>query len=72
MKFIDTILILVAAATGVLSSYFAGHAISSEHGAWAWITAAVLLVVALAAGLLAIRRVRRSTVLGHPPDARPM
>lgn len=59
LSFIDSILTLLAVVTGVLSVYFAGHALSSEHGAWAWITAAILLVVALLLGLIATRRLRR-------------
>ena len=59
LSFIDTILSLLAAALGVFTAYLVGHALSSEHAGWAWISAAVCLVLALALGALTVRRTRR-------------
>lgn len=58
IRFVDSILSLLTALAVVLSSYFVGHALSSEHAAWAWITAAVLAVLGAGLGFLTIRRVR--------------
>ena len=57
IRFIDSILALLAACTVVFSVYFVGHALASEHGEWAWITAGVLLVVGVALGFLTTRRI---------------
>ena len=57
-RFFDTILMLVTAAAGVGSAYFAGHALSSDHAGWAWITAGGLLAAAVVLGLITSRRVR--------------
>lgn len=58
IRFFDSILMLLTAASGVGAAYFAGHALSVEHGGWAWITAGVLVVVAVFLGALASRRIR--------------
>ncbi|HSH46930.1 MAG TPA: hypothetical protein VK966_13880 [Longimicrobiales bacterium] len=58
IRFSDSILSLIAACCGVFSAYFVGHALSSEHGGWAWITAAVLLALAAALGVITTRRFR--------------
>lgn len=58
LRFIDSILTLLAVSCVVFSSYFFGHALSSDHAAWAWITFAVLLLVGAALGLFTARRIR--------------
>jgi hypothetical protein len=58
IRFLDSLLMLVTAAAGVGAAYFAGHALSIDHGRWAWITAAALVVVAVFVGALASRRIR--------------
>ncbi len=58
LKFIDSILSLAAAACAVLVAYFAGHALAVGEAVW-WIAAAVALVLALAIGAFAARRIRR-------------
>jgi len=67
LTFIDSILILVAAGCGVFSAYFVGHALSSDHGGWAWITAAALLALAVILGFVAVRRLRRYGDIPDPP-----
>ncbi|MEJ2503177.1 MAG: hypothetical protein P8177_07635 [Gemmatimonadota bacterium] len=59
IRFVDSLIMLAAAAVGVFSAYLVGHALSIEHGAWAWIGAALCLVVAAALGALLTRRLRR-------------
>ena len=56
IRFIDSILAILAASCVVFAAYFVGHALSSEHGEWAWITAAVLAVLGLVLGFLTTRR----------------
>jgi uncharacterized membrane protein YgdD (TMEM256/DUF423 family) len=58
LKFIDSILMILAVACGVFAAYFAGHALSAEHPGWAWMTAGVLLLVSAALSFLTIRRLR--------------
>ena len=58
IRFLDSILMLLTAAAGVGAAYFAGHALSIDHGGWAWITAAALVVVAVFLGAITSRRVR--------------
>jgi hypothetical protein len=58
IRFLDSLLVLLAAACGVLTAYFVGHALSSEHAGWAWMTAAGLLVAAVLLGALTTRRFR--------------
>lgn len=58
LRFLDSILMLVTAGAAVASAYFAGHALSVEHGGWAWLTAGALVVVAVGFGALASRRIR--------------
>ena len=58
IRFLDSILMLLTAAAGVGAAYFAGHALSIEHGGWAWMTAGALVVVAVFLGALTSRRVR--------------
>jgi uncharacterized membrane protein (DUF441 family) len=67
IRFVDSILALLAAVCGVLVAYFVGHGLS-EMTAWPWITAAVLLVAALGLGALTIRRVRDYAAAGRRPD----
>lgn len=57
MRFLDTILSFVTAAAVVFSAYLVGHALSAGTS-WAWIGAAVLLVIGLVLGWLTTRRVR--------------
>lgn len=58
IRFTDSILILLAATSGVLSAYFVGHALVGHDAGWAWITAAVLLLVGAGLGAFSIRRLR--------------
>lgn len=57
IRFLDSILVLVAAAAGVFTAYLIGHAISA-HVSWAWLGAAGSFAVAVALGLIASRRIR--------------
>jgi hypothetical protein len=57
IRFSDSILSLLAAACGVFTAYFVGHGLS-ERTAWPWITAGVLLILAVLLGAITIRRVR--------------
>ncbi|HUE77684.1 MAG TPA: hypothetical protein VMM83_07060 [Longimicrobiales bacterium] len=58
IRFLDSILSLLAVSCVVFSSYFVGHALSIDHPGTAWIIAAVLAVLGLAMGFLTIRRIR--------------
>jgi hypothetical protein len=58
IRFLDSILMLLTGAAGVAAAYFAGHALSIDHGGWAWVTAAVLVVAAVFLGAVASRRIR--------------
>ena len=58
LKFIDSLLTLLAVGPAVASVYFIGYAISVEDAPWAWITAGILLAVALMSGFLLVRRIR--------------
>lgn len=58
IRFIDSILSFLAVCCVVFSAYFIGHALSSEHGGWAWMTAAILAVLGAALVFLAVRRIR--------------
>jgi hypothetical protein len=49
---------LLTAAAGVAAAYFAGHALAIEHPGASWITAGVLVVVAVFLGAVTSRRVR--------------
>ena len=57
IRFLDSILVLVAAAAGVFTAYLIGHALSA-HASWAWVGAAVSFGVAVVLGLVASRRIR--------------
>ena len=57
IRFLDSILALLTACCVVFTAYFVGHALSSEHGEWAWITAAVLAVLGLGLGFVTTRRI---------------
>lgn len=57
IRFLDSILTLVAAAAGVLTAYMVGHALSA-HETWAWLAAAGSLAVAVMLGFVVNRRVR--------------
>ena len=71
IRFIDSILSLLAVCCVVFSAYFAGHALSSEHGGWAWMTAAVLLVAGGALVFLAARRLRDYAARHHHGHGHP-
>ena len=58
IRFLDSILMLLTAASGVGAAYFAGHALSADHAAWAWMVAGGLTVAAVFLGALTSRRVR--------------
>jgi hypothetical protein len=58
IRFLDSILALITAAAIVFAAYLVGHALSSDHAGWAWITAAGLLAAAAALGFLTTRRIR--------------
>jgi hypothetical protein len=58
IRFFDSIFMLLTAAAGVGAAYFAGHALAIEDGGWAWITAGVLVVVAVFLGAFTSRRIR--------------
>ena len=58
IRFVDSILSLLTSLAVIFSAYFVGHALSSEHAAWAWITAAVLAVLGAGLGFVTIRRIR--------------
>jgi hypothetical protein len=60
IRFLDSILVFLAATCGVLTAYFVGHGIS-EATAWPWIAAAALLAAAFLLGALSIRRIRNYT-----------
>lgn len=67
IRFLDSILVLVTASCAVFSAYFVGHALSSDHAGWAWITAAVLIVLAGAIGAFTVRRIRSFAEQYRPP-----
>lgn len=58
IRFLDSLLALVAAAAVVFSAYLIGHALSSDHAGWAWITAAGLIAGGLLVGAFTARRIR--------------
>lgn len=58
IHFLDSILALLTAAAVVFSAYLVGHALSSDHAGWAWITAAGLVAGGLALGWVTARRIR--------------
>lgn len=58
IRFVDSILSLLTSLAVVFSAYLVGHALSSEHAAWAWIAAAALLVLGAGLGFLTVRRIR--------------
>ena len=58
IRFIDSLLALLVASLGVFAAYLVGHALSSDHAGWAWITAAGCLVAGLLLGALTTRRFR--------------
>lgn len=57
IRFLDSILVLVAAAAGVFTAYLIGHGLSS-HAGWPWPAAAGSLTVAFVLGFVAARRIR--------------
>ena len=72
IRFVDSILSLLTALAVVFSAYFVGHALSSDHAEWAWITAAVLALLGAALGFVTTRRfrdfgARRDRHLHHTP-----
>jgi uncharacterized membrane protein (DUF441 family) len=64
IRFVDSILALLAATTGVLTAYFVGHGLSAMT-AWPWITAAVLLAVSVLLSAVTVRRVRGYAATRH-------
>ena len=58
IRFIDSILVLLTAALVVFGAYLIGHALSSDHAAWAWISAAVLIPAGAGLGWFTGRRFR--------------
>ena len=59
IRFIDSLLSLLVAACGVFTAYLVGHALSSDHAGWAWITAGALLLATLLLGAFTVRRIRK-------------
>ncbi len=51
MRFITSIFMLLTATSAVISAYFIGHGIVSEH-TWPWLTAAALLGAAVLFGFV--------------------
>ena len=58
IRFIDSLLMLLTACTGVFAAYLVGHGISN-HYAWPWIAAGGCAVLALGLGWFLTRRLRR-------------
>lgn len=58
IRFLDSILALVTTCMVVFSAYLIGHALSADHAAWAWISAAGLIVGGLVLGWFTTRRIR--------------
>ena len=58
IRFLDSILMLLTASAGVGAAYFAGHALSIDHGSWAWMVAGGLTVGAVFIGAITSRRIR--------------
>ncbi len=58
IRFIDSILALLAAVSFVLIAYFAGHALSSDRATWAWASAGGLAAFSALTGFIAMRRIR--------------
>lgn len=61
IRFLDSLLALLAATAVVFAAYLVGYALSGDHAGWAWITAAALLVAGAGLGLLTTRRIRSYT-----------
>ena len=57
MRFITSIFMLLAATSGVISAYFIGHGLVSEHS-WPWLVALGLLVASVAFGFVFMRLAR--------------
>lgn len=57
IRFLDSILVLTAAAAGVFTAYLIGHGLSS-HAGWPWPAAGASFAFAFLLGLVAARRVR--------------
>lgn len=58
IRFLDSILVLVAASLIVFPVYLVGHALSNDHATWAWIAAPLLLAAGAGLGWLTGRRLR--------------
>ena len=58
IRFLDSILALVAASMVVFAAYLIGHALSNDHATWAWITAPILIVVGAGLSWFTARRFR--------------
>lgn len=54
MRFITSIFMLLTATSGVISAYFVGHGLVSEHS-WPWLTAGVLIVLSFLFGFVYLR-----------------
>lgn len=57
IRFIDSILSLLAATFGVLTAYFFGHGLS-EMTTWPYLASGASLIIAAGLGWLVVRRVR--------------
>jgi hypothetical protein len=57
IRFLDSILVLVAAAAGVFTAYLIGHGLSS-HAGWTWPAAGASFAAAFLLGAAAARRIR--------------
>lgn len=58
IRFLDSILALVTTCLVVFSAYLIGYALSSDHAAWAWISAPIMMAGALLLGWFTSRRIR--------------
>jgi membrane protein implicated in regulation of membrane protease activity len=58
IRFLDSILMLLAAAAFVFAAYLVGHALSAEHAGWAWVSAGVTLAASLLLTAFLARRLR--------------
>lgn len=57
MRFMTSIFMLLTATSGVISAYFVGHGLVSEHS-WPWLVALGLLVASVAFGFVFMKLAR--------------
>ena len=57
MRFITSIFMLLCATSGVISAYFVGHGLVSEHS-WPWLVALGLLLASVAFGFVFMKLAR--------------